>query len=916
MSNLLIASDMDTFYDAMSQAKPGDTIQLLGGNYGAVVLKNIPDSRHTFASNLNIVSADLENPAIFTGLQVSGAQDLTFDGIVFDYQFASGDEGWNSPFAFYGATGLTIRNSIFDGDLAQNVSAEEDGFGFGVGAVVRGSSDVVFENNEMFDFWKGIKVLESTNVVISGNDIHSMRMDGINFAEVDNILIEDNYIHDFNRTTLSWDHSDFIQTWTANSERPSTDIVIRKNTLDIGDGDATQSIFLGNTLVDRGEAGEEMYFRNVTIEDNLIINGQTHGIGVGAAFGVIVRGNTVVHSDGNNPDGADLAVEIPRISVSSLSHNVLVTGNITAEVLIDEEHHESRSDWTVTGNVLVQDQDRTAPNHYSNVFVSSTIDNNGFRPLDDGPAGGMGVPVGDELQLQFHASIDPNNTSARSFDATTSVLHHADLPEGTSYVWNFGDGTTAAGIKVNHVFGDSGSYPVILTVTVPGGPHAQIVQQVTLHDPMLASYSVGHAVTLTSMASSDIQLTEAIHDNGIVLGAADGPALSISRLALTDLITAHDFAIDISVALDEGTTGTVFRFGRDIVANVDKNGHLIVSVKSSTSDASVILRSSDMNMADGQPHHITLRLDDGQLQIWTDGQLADSNSMEGSLAGSGNHNFWLGTPWGASATGVIDAFSITAGEKAFMPATTSAQPEAVIVAELSPVDVAELSPVDVEQNTQVDDSVDWISVLNFDPVSGFVANGQNVLSEHSQSGSFSNLGLQLGATGISAHVSRGIVENLVTSDGFRIAFTVRSDTDDSAGQLFGIGGSISTLIDTNGNLTVRIMTQDNGTLRFTTRDIDVSDGTSRDVVMTYDRQLDHLSVTIDGENAIDVSLPSDIGLGNSQGLVFGNSWGQQNFAGILDHFSAWDHLPNSQEDMNDPDSLQFHAVVIDDAYII
>lgn len=916
MTSLLMASNVSTLYKAMSEAKPGDTIQLAGGNYGDCFLKNVPGSTTTFANGINIVSADIENPAIFTGLNVLGAQDLTFDGIVFDYLFASGDESWTSPFGFYDTEGLTIRNCVFDGDLAQGVSAAEDGFGFGIGAVIRGSRDVVFNNNEMFNFWKGIKVLDSSEVVMSGNDIHSMRMDGINFSEVDGITIENNYIHDFNRTNLSWDHCDFIQSWTANSDRPSSDIVIRSNTLDIGDGDATQSIFIGNTLVDQGKAGEEMYFRNVKIEDNLIINGHTNGISLGASVGVVMRNNTVVHSDGRDPDGNDLAVEIPRISVSPLSQNVVVTGNIASEIRIDTALHTARPDWTVANNVLVQDQDPTAPNHYSAVFVSSTIDSHDFTPLRDGPAGGMGAAMGDGLQIQFHAGMDAMNTAARNFDATTSILDYAALPHDTVYLWNFGDGTTAKGSKVDHVFPDSGSYSVVLTVKVPGGPSAQITQQVLLCDPTLVSYTGGNEVALTSTAYGHIDLTGAESHDGITLNGESGPALAIPRLALTDLITADNFAIDVGMTLKDGTTGGVFRFGRDIEARVDTNGSLIVTVRSDASDTPIVLRTSNVDLADNQHHQVSLRLTDGQLEIWTDGRLADSGSMDGLLAASGNHDFWLGTPWGASATGMINTFTITAGAEDFKPIRAGEQSQETSIHDVTPVDGAfevvdnELAP------PQIDNAVVWTPVLDFDPENGFVVRGQDTLSSSNDLESLSELGLKLNPSGVSAHISRGIVKDLSTSDGFKIAFTIKSETDASAGQLFGIGGSVSTYIDGSGNLTVRVMTQDHGTLRFKSDHVDISDGTSRDVVMTYDREAEALAVTVDGDKVIDVLLPSKIGTGNSQGLVFGNSWGHKNFTGMVEHFSIANEVSDDPVIPDHYDTAQFHMMVIEDAYIM
>ena len=63
-----------------------------------------------------------------------------------------------------------------------------------------------------------------------------------------------------------------IQFWTSGTTSPSTNIVIRGNILDSGDGGWTQSIFMRNEMVDTGGAGDAMFYQNILIEDNVIYN--------------------------------------------------------------------------------------------------------------------------------------------------------------------------------------------------------------------------------------------------------------------------------------------------------------------------------------------------------------------------------------------------------------------------------------------------------------------------------------------------------------------------------------------------------------------------------------------------------------------------------------------------------------------
>ena len=58
-------------------------------------------------------------------------------------------------------------------------------------------------------------------------------------------------------------------------------------------------------------------------------------------------------------------------------------------------------------------------------------------------------------------------------DATTDVVFTStsSLPctPSPTYNWNFGDGTTAEGSKVNHKYGKNGSYNVTVTVSDDSG---------------------------------------------------------------------------------------------------------------------------------------------------------------------------------------------------------------------------------------------------------------------------------------------------------------------------------------------------------------------------------------------------------------------------------------------------------------
>ena len=353
-------------YAALANADGGDTIELAGGDYGNL---RIGSNVGQFASNLTITSADPSTLATFSGLNVNGATNITFDSVVFDYTYSAGDAAWLQPFGIYSSTGISILNSTFDGDVPTGVSIVDDGVGAANGLYVRDSSAITFEGNEMYTFKTGLTFLNSSDINVINNDVYGIRSDGMDFIDVQGVLIESNYLHDFQGAVGSQDHRDMIQFWTAGTDSPSTDIIIRNNLLDVGEeGDWTQSIFMGNEQVARGLAGPEMFYQNVLIENNTIYNSHLQAIMVGETDGLIVQNNSVIQAEGRLglEEGA---ISVPVINIAANSTNVQILSNITERVL----GFNGQSDWTMQNNAFIQNSDPNAPGYYSDNFFPSSM---------------------------------------------------------------------------------------------------------------------------------------------------------------------------------------------------------------------------------------------------------------------------------------------------------------------------------------------------------------------------------------------------------------------------------------------------------------------------------------------------------------------------------------------------------------
>ena len=348
---------------ALAGATGGETFRLAPGDYGRLVLdtRRVPGA--DFPRPVTLVSDDPSDPAVLTGVALRGAGNLVFDSLRFNYRFMPGDKIYKRPFDFKFCRSLTIRNSVFDGDVARGVSVEDDGLGWAFGLSVGGGQEIRILNNRVLNFYRGMVFGGARNVVVAGNELVGLRMDGMNFVAMQDVRIEGNHIHGFRRSTLKADHADMIQFWTNGSETPSTGITICGNLLLAGDGDSTQSIFMRNDMVDRALAGPGMFYRDVLIEENVILNGHLHGITLGETKGATIRRNTLLRDPAfATVENRDRNVTIPRILLKGASVEVVLADNIAFAV------PGPQPGWQVEGNLLVQDRSRMQPGFYGLLF--------------------------------------------------------------------------------------------------------------------------------------------------------------------------------------------------------------------------------------------------------------------------------------------------------------------------------------------------------------------------------------------------------------------------------------------------------------------------------------------------------------------------------------------------------------------
>ena len=124
------------------------------------------------------------------------------------------------------------------------------------------SAYITFINSEIEQVAHGLSISRSDHIVVSGNNIHNVNSDTLDFVQVSNAVISGNALHDFFPT--DGNHPDAMQFGTVNSVTPSHDITISDNLIYRGAGANAQGVFMGDEL-------GNMPLQNVTITNNIVL---------------------------------------------------------------------------------------------------------------------------------------------------------------------------------------------------------------------------------------------------------------------------------------------------------------------------------------------------------------------------------------------------------------------------------------------------------------------------------------------------------------------------------------------------------------------------------------------------------------------------------------------------------------------
>lgn len=646
---------------ALADALPGTEIVIAPGDYGPLLLRG---GGGTPEAPIILRSADAADPAKFDAMNLRNVQYLVLQDLNFDYVFTDEDDADLRPFQVIECAGIAIRDSLFDGDLGPVIADGTDRLPTAFGLSVRDTQGFELSGSEIRLFLRGGVFAQSTDLVLRNNVVHSIRSDGLNFVAVQRVLIEDNTIRDFLRSPDLMDHSDMIQFWTAGSKSPSTDIVIRNNVLNSGVGLYTQSIFMRNELVDRGSAGTDMFYRNVVIEENVIINAHLHGISIGETDGLMIRNNTVVRNVLSSGQDANPSLWTPQIRVAEASRNVQILRNAVARIT----GSTGQSDWTLADNLSIQDQRPNEPGFYDDVFMSARLSDprvlSSFVYAPGGPLDGTGIgaarlenevgqgPAPFEIGFQPLIRVigDPTLSNSFVFDAEANRFPDGIDPMLATYSWTFDDGVTLTGVKVTRNFEKPGKRRVTLAMRMPDGRTFTSRAAVAVAGPTVISFSPEEG--LIGWVDGDrvsLPLPEGV-DQAAPLPVGEGIAsVTVPAKAMAGFFGANDFQIDLRLrGLHSGKNyGEIFRIHDSLVVNVTQRGILEVSF-STSSAAALWIRSSSGVIAGSDWHDFVLSYSatNGLLTVSIDGAVVASGTTFGPVKPMKYWGLTLGNPFG------------------------------------------------------------------------------------------------------------------------------------------------------------------------------------------------------------------------------------------------------------------------------
>lgn len=902
-------------------SKTGGTILVENGGQGYdLTIANVGSA----GSTITITAADPDNPPDFDHIKLTNATNLSFQGLLFDSSDPATDAG--QDIGIYNSTNVTFANITMIGSASEYLGTGSGAVIGGNAVKIEGSTNVTFTGSSVAGYGHGITVKDSIGTVISDNDISALQFDGVRLIGVQDTQVVDNYIHNFLGADYNLNHPDMIQVFSSASTKLNTENLTISGNVLIADDVGTQTIFIRNETQDSTGTA----YKNITITDNTIYNGNSHGISVSGTDGVTIADNTLLwNSDAviRRNDNAEGVSSAPSIRVSSAS-NAVVSNNVSSGYALD-------------GNVVSTDNVTISYNSSSSGYVgdnfvnasnSGAVDLRDLQLLESSGISGHGSSVTqpgvviDAVTAVLQQKVSMTEGGSITYDASLSHNARGLLdPASTTYLWTFGDGTTAEGMIVSHTYAVPGRHSVTLSVVTATGETDTITRSSTTTDDLLVRLGFNDGVVDGGNYSPGLTVIGGAAATAGLDGAGfhlDGA--SKVKIASGQITGMQNFTLGLSVKLDEtNDNGMLVHYYRALQVSISRTGAVVVTVDLADGTYPTIASATGL-VNDDEWHRISLAVEGGnggKAVLYIDGEAAGEVALTAGLKFSSTYSLVIGNTFGGSVQATVDdvtllstvrgadwavsdyqeTFGLTresgasagtdsgalapemdagVAESGTEPddaaVSEPAKPEFVLPAALAAGLAAKSGGIAV---TELDSPLDNADLLRIDFDSGYVDTSTNAALLWTKGTTAANL--VEGVDGTAFHLdgtsklyvdrTNGFLQK--DRDSFTISVSLKLDRGNDSGVFLHLHKGFMASVEKNGSIRFSVETENGWVAAYTAKGL-LSDGDWHRLSFSYDGTEggSGIQIYVDGELAGSAEQTGTVAFGWPYHVVIGNTF--------------------------------------------